>query len=83
MDPEALGDVSNLSSMLDISMSQIMAGLIFGAIGLWMFRRGKHNANMKVLAIGLALMVYPYFTHGPWQDWGIGIALCGFASYVW
>jgi hypothetical protein len=73
----------DLDSMLDFSLSGIMAGLIFGAIGLWMFRRGKSEQNYKVLCIGLVLMVYPYLTHGPWQDWGVGIALCVLASYVW
>lgn len=72
-----------LGGGLQFSFSSLLAGLIFGIIGLWVFRQGKRNSNMKVLSVGLALMIYPYFTTGPWMDWGLGAALCGLAYYLW
>ena len=66
---------------IDLSLSSIMSGLIFGIIGIWLFRRGKRQANLRILCVGLTLMFYPYFTKGPWADWGVGLALCGLAYY--
>lgn len=68
---------------LEISMSSILAGVIFGLIGYWVYRQGKRNSNMKVLMVGLVLMVYPYFTPGPAWDWSLGFGLCGLAYYLW
>ncbi|MBC7467216.1 MAG: hypothetical protein H7256_14595 [Bdellovibrio sp.] len=66
-----------------ITLSSIMANIVFGVAGLWMFRQGKRNLNHSVLIIGILLMVYPYFTKGPLADWGVGIALCGLSYYLW
>ncbi|MCB0371287.1 MAG: hypothetical protein KDD45_18180 [Bdellovibrionales bacterium] len=68
---------------LNISISGIIAGLLFGIIGLWMFREGKRRSEIPILLIGIALMVYPYFTSGPLADWGVGIILCGLAYRLW
>ncbi len=65
------------------SMSGIFSGLIFGVIGFWMFREGKRNTNITIVLISIALMVYPYFTFTPVQDWSIGFALCDLAYYKW
>lgn len=67
----------------DFSISSIAASLLFGIIGYWIFRAGKQRANLPITGIGIALMVYPYFTSGPWGDWGVGIALCGLAYFLW
>jgi Na+/phosphate symporter len=67
----------------DITFSGVASSLIFSGIGLWMFREGKRKNELKVVFIGMALMVYSYFTHGPLQDWGVGAALCGLAYYIW
>jgi len=66
---------------LNISVSSLIAGLIFGVIGMWLFSQGKKNSNLYFVIIGLVLMVYPYFTKGPLADWGIGAGLCGIAYY--
>ena len=66
---------------LDISASSLMAGFIYGVIGIAIFRKGKKDAEFDMILIGIALMVYPYFTHGPLADWGIGAALCAIAYY--
>ncbi|MBY0471981.1 hypothetical protein K2X30_12515 [bacterium] len=57
-------------------MSSILSGLIFGSIGLWMVRESRRRANTYFMLIGIALMVYPYFSKNVWTDWGIGIGLC-------
>lgn len=66
-----------------ISISGLFAGLLFGLIGMWMFRQGKKNLNHPVLIIGICLMAYPYFTTSPVADWGLGVLLCGLAYYLW
>ncbi|MFZ3230414.1 MAG: hypothetical protein WA160_09425 [Pseudobdellovibrio sp.] len=50
---------------------------------MWLFRQGRRNLNHSILIIGICLMAYPYFTSGPWGDWGIGVALCALAYYLW
>jgi hypothetical protein len=70
-------------SIFDFSMSNILAGLIFGVIGLWIFRRGRKEANNKIVVIGMLLMVYPMFTNGPVQDWGVGVGLCWLFYFLW
>lgn len=50
-------------------------------IGIYVFREGKRRTEIRVIILGLALMVYSYFTKGPWADWGIGVVLTGLAYY--
>ncbi len=66
---------------MNITISSLMAGLIFGIIGFYLFRQGKKDAEFSMILIGIALMVYPYFTKGAVWDWGIGISLCLLALY--
>ena len=68
---------------LEISMSGMLAGILFGVVGLWMFREGKRRTDFRILVLGIVLMMYPYFTTGPKADWGVGIALCGLAYLIW
>lgn len=71
------------AGLLNFSVSGLIAGLIFGVVGLWLFREGRKSLNHKVMVIGLVMMIYPYFTNGPWMDWGIGFGLSGLAYYLW
>ena len=64
---------------LHISVSQIVAGIIFGVIGMYVFRIGKRNAHFTHLFIGIGLMAYPYFVRSDWATWGIGVALTALA----
>jgi uncharacterized membrane protein len=75
----------NLLGMIDLSASSIISGLFFGAVGYWLYRKSRapEKTNFPILAIGIALMVYPYLTKGPLADWGVGIALCGLAYFLW
>ncbi len=73
--------VGPLLSSFDLS--SLIAGLVFGTIGLWVFRHGKRNANNRNVVIGLILMIYPYFVSGAFRTWGAGFVLCGYAYYTW
>lgn len=70
-------------SSIDFSVSSLIAGLIFGIVGMWMYREGKRRTDNRLIVIAIVLMVYPYFTRGPLADWGVGTALCGYAYYIW
>lgn len=54
----------------------LFASLMFGVIGFAAFRYGKQHAVWSPMAIGLALMVYPYFVSQTWLLYAIGAALC-------
>lgn len=73
--------VESLISSFDFK--SLVAGLIFGSIGLWVLGHGRKNANNRNVVIGLVLMMYPYFVSGALLTWGIGFALCGYAYYTW
>ncbi len=68
---------------LNFTPSGILSGLIFGIVGMWMFREGKRRQDFKIICIAVALMFYPYFTRGPLEDWGAGVLLCALAYYYW
>ncbi len=57
------------------------AALLFGAIGFFAFRYGRRQSNFKMLGIGIALMVYPYFISDVVMTYVVGIALVG-ASFI-
>jgi hypothetical protein len=65
----------------DFSIGSLIAALVFGVIGLWMFREGKRRTNYQFVFIGIALMIYPYFVSGAWLNWAVGIALCTYAYW--
>lgn len=69
--------------MGEISLSSIAAGFIFSVIGLWLFREGKRRSEVRIMLIGLAMMVYSYFTSSPVADWGIGLTLSALAYMFW
>jgi hypothetical protein len=70
-----------MDSMLSFTWSGLMSSFLFGVVGMWLFGRGKSQSNFHWIFIGIALMIYPYFTNGPWMDWGVGFALCGLAHH--
>ena len=61
--------------MLAFSAAELLAGLLFGSIGLVAFVYGKRQAVWGPMFTGLALMVYPYFVADTLAVWGIGAAL--------
>lgn len=60
---------------MDFSFSSIAAGIIFGSFGLYAFKLGKKNSNLKQIFIGIILLTYSYFVPNPWINWGLGSAL--------
>ena len=56
-------------------VANLLGGLVFGIIGLAAFRYGKREANIRLMLIGGALMVYPYFVSNTPAMIGIGVAL--------
>lgn len=62
-------------SLPDFSLASIIAGLVFGVLGLSIFRQGKKTLNYTWLFIGAALMTFQLFTENIWQDLGIGTLL--------
>ena len=58
------------------SPGYLLASMVFGVIGVGAFMYGKKQALMKPMAIGVALMAYPYFISRVWLLWVVGVALC-------
>ena len=57
------------------SLGILIAGMIFSGIGFVAFIYGKSRANFKLMAVGGALFIYPYFVPGAVMSWAIGIVL--------
>ena len=68
---------------MDLTVSSVMAGLMFGLIGIWLFREGKKRVNFYLIFIGIVIMVFPYFVDGDWLPWAVGIMLCFAARFFW
>jgi hypothetical protein len=71
------------ADILNITLSGVLSSLLFGCIGMWMLSQARQRADIKLVIISFALMFYPYVTRGPVGDWGVGVALCSLAYYLW
>jgi len=58
------------------SPAALSAVILFSLIGMGVFMYGKKLLQMRTLALGVALMVYPYFVDATWLLWMIGALLC-------
>jgi hypothetical protein len=47
--------------MMDLSVSALVFGLLFGSIGLGYFIYGKKQSAIVPLVCGICLMIVPYF----------------------
>lgn len=63
-------------------LNSILAGIVFGAIGLYYFGLGKKRLNYTQIFLGIALMVYPYFVTNDYWVWAVGAALTFAAHYA-
>ena len=63
--------------------STLFVIIVFSAVGLAAFRRGKRESNIICLLLGIALMVYPYFVEGLALNALIGAALSAAVWYIW
>ena len=77
-----MNEYSNLPlDSFKFDIHSLIAGLIFGAVGFWLFRDGRRNSNLSDVIIGIILMAYPMFVEGPILNWGLGLVLCAYAYY--
>lgn len=82
---ENMGIDSSLvsSAVNDFSFGSLMAGLVFGVVGMWLIRQAKVQAKFTLGLIGLLMMIYPLFVSGAWLNWGVGLALSYWAYQVY
>ena len=87
--PEIPDDLVGLEDSLQISSTaslftaeNMLAWILFGAIGFVAFMYGKKLQKIGPLVLGLLLMIYPYFVTDTWLLWGVGIVLTG-GLFVW
>ncbi len=57
------------------SPGSLFCAIVFGAIGLAAFVYGKKQGLWKPMALGVALMGYPYFVSQTWLVFLIGALL--------
>lgn len=62
-------------SLGNFSISTLIAGFIFGVIGMYMIKRAKSEAHVPYFIIGLVLLIYPYFIENVFLVWGLGAGL--------
>ena len=67
---------------MNISIGSIVAGLIFGGVGFVAFVYGKKQALWKPMAIGIALMAYPFFVADTLWQFIVGGVLT-LALFLW
>lgn len=60
---------------MNFSPYALLAGFVFGTLGFGSFSYGKKLDLWKPRAIGVALMVYPYFIGNVVLLWAIGAGL--------
>jgi len=60
---------------MDFSVGSLLAGLLFGTLGIYFFRLGKREMNFRLMGVASMLFLYSYFIYNPYLCWGIGIVL--------
>jgi hypothetical protein len=58
------------------SPANLFASVIFGIVGFAAYRYGKKAGSFNPMAIGVTLMVYPYFVSQTWLLYAVGFGLC-------
>ena len=64
-----------MQSSESFSAANLIAGILFGLVGLYVLRIAKKDANLIGISLGLALMIYPYFVTSAWANFAIGLVL--------
>jgi hypothetical protein len=55
----------------------LFSGVAIGAVGFMLFMHGKKQTNLKCLATGGVLCIYPYFITSVLLMWAIAAACLG------
>jgi hypothetical protein len=63
--------------VVDLDVSSIVAGFLVSGAGFVLFRYGRKMGRLPQVAVGLVLMVFPYFVPSVLLMFGIAAALCG------
>ena len=58
-----------------MTAADLVADLLFGAIGFVAFVFGRKQGRWKTMALGIVLMAYPYFISDTILNYVIGIVL--------
>ena len=53
----------------------LFAGFAFGVFGAAIFNMGRKRNKFVPMALGIGLMIYPYFIENPYVMWGLGAVL--------
>ena len=72
-------DIAALSASFDMSTMAVQA--ITGTVGFVAVTYGHKKRLWRPVAIGVALMAYPYLVPGLWQECVIGIVLLALLYY--
>jgi hypothetical protein len=62
---------------VDLDVSSIVAGFLVSGAGFVLFSYGRKMGRPPQVAVGLVLMVFPYFVPSVLLMFGISAALCG------
>jgi hypothetical protein len=62
--------------MMNFSTAGFLVGMIVSTLGFSIFLYGKNVQRFWPLAIGLAMMTYPWFIYSPLLLWSITALLC-------
>jgi predicted phage tail protein len=62
---------------MNFDVGSILASLVIGGIGFVAFMYGKKQHRIPQMAIGVVLMVYPYFIPNAWLMSAIAVVLLG------
>ena len=60
---------------MDLSAGALVASLVVSSLGLGLFLYGKRELRYPQLAVGFAMMAFPYFVSSAAVTWGLGAAL--------
>ena len=60
---------------MNLSLSGIIAGILFGGIGFVAFVYGKKTGSYRPMGLGLVLILYPYFIQNTIALYSIGVVL--------
>ncbi|CAN5754119.1 hypothetical protein BH11PSE8_BH11PSE8_07180 [soil metagenome] len=63
------------------SPAYIVGAVVFGLVGIGVYRHGKRVARPRTRWLGVALMLYPYAVSPTWLLYVVGCALC-VAAYM-